>query len=212
MRAKAEASLQKAREDLHQMAHSDMLTGLPNRPAFYNQLPLSLAQAEEAEHRLAVLFIDLDDFKPINDTYGHEVGDQLLQQAAQRLRQQLRSSDFIARFGGDEFVAILPGLTEQHEVGRIADKLINALSSPFSIAEHQCSIGVSVGIGLYPDCASNADGLVQLADHAMYTAKLSGKNGYAVCPVLQGQDVTPYQGKCTCNRSCLQGMQCGTHF
>lgn len=210
MRAKAEASLQQAHVELQQMAHSDMLTALPNRTAFYKQLPLSIARAQEAGHRLAVLFIDLDDFKPVNDTYGHEVGDTLLRQAARRLRQHLRSSDFIARFGGDEFVAILPGLSEQHEVGRIADKLINALASPFTIGEHQCSIGVSIGIGLYPDCASSAESLVQLADHAMYTTKLSGKNGYAACPVVQGEDVTPYQGKYACNRSCLEGVQCDT--
>jgi len=205
LRAKAEASLKQAREELLHLAHNDMLTGLPNRTAFYNQLPLLLDQAKQQGQRLAVLFIDLDNFKPINDTYGHEAGDQLLQQAARRLQQQLRGSDFIARFGGDEFVAILPGIREQHEIGAIAEKLIAALSLPFGIDGHQCCIGVSIGIGLYPDCAANVDALVQLADHAMYTAKLGGKNGYAACPLLQTEDVTPYQGKYTCNRTCLDG-------
>ncbi len=210
LRARADASLEQAREDLHHLAHTDMLTALPNRAAFYEHLPLSLAQARREESRLAVLFIDLDNFKPINDTYGHEAGDELLQYAARRLQQHLRSSDFIARFGGDEFVAILPSVTSQQEIGIVAEKLIEALASPFSVHGHQCRIGVSIGVGLFPDCASTVDGLVQLADHAMYTAKLNGKNGYAVCPIHEGDDASPYKGKCTCNRTCLAGAQCDT--
>lgn len=206
MRAKAEASLQQAREELHHLAHTDMLTGLPNRTAFYNQLPMALSQAQRNDEMLAVLFIDLDNFKPVNDTYGHEAGDDLLQQAAMRLKQRLRSSDYISRFGGDEFVAILPGLQSKEEVDTVAADLVSALARPFAIKEHNCSIGVSIGIGLYPNCAASVDDLVQLADHAMYTAKLSGKNSYAMCPLLETSGVTPYQGKCTCSRSCLDGL------
>ncbi|MFO7593013.1 MAG: GGDEF domain-containing protein [Pseudomonadota bacterium] len=208
LRAKAEASLQQAREELHEMAHTDMLTGLNNRAAFYAQLPLSLTQANDDNQRLAVFFIDLDNFKPINDTYGHEVGDKLLQEAARRLKQQLRGSDFIARYGGDEFVAILPAIKGQREAGAVADKLIDTLGSPFLIDGHQCRIGVSIGIGFYPDCASGIDELVQLADHGMYTAKSSGKNAYVVCPVHEGEDDTPYKGKLTCNRCCPEGAAC----
>lgn len=208
MRSKAEASLRQAREELHHLAHTDMLTGLPNRTAFYTQLPLALNQAKRNDDLLAVLFIDLDNFKPINDTYGHETGDLLLQQATYRLQQRLRSSDYIARFGGDEFVAILPGIHEKNEISIIAEKLISALATPFIIDGHICNIGVSIGVGLFPDCASSVDDLVQLADHAMYTAKLGGKNGYAMCPVLQGNDATPYQGKCTCTRNCLDELAC----
>jgi diguanylate cyclase (GGDEF)-like protein len=208
LRAKAEASLQQAREELHHLAHTDMLTGLPNRTAFYQHLPKALLQTQRLDCRLAVLFIDLDNFKPINDTYGHESGDELLQQAANRLRQHLRSDDFIARFGGDEFVAILPSVTEQQEISVVANKLIGALAAPFAIQGHQCRIGVSIGVGLYPDCASTVDNLVQLADHAMYTAKLSGKNAYAVCPIREGNDASPYKGKCLCNKTCLTGAQC----
>ena len=208
MRSKADASLRQAREELHHLAHTDMLTGLPNRTAFYTQLPLALSQAKRNDDLLAVLFIDLDNFKPINDTYGHEAGDLLLQQATYRLQQRLRSSDYIARFGGDEFVAILPGIHEKNEISIIAEKLISALAAPFIIDGHICNIGVSIGVGLFPECASSVDDLVQLADHAMYTAKLGGKNGYAMCPVLQGNDATPYQGKCTCTRNCLDELAC----
>jgi len=208
LRAKAEASLQQAREELHHLAHTDALSGLPNRTAFYDQLPALLNQADRHHHRLAVLFIDLDNFKPINDTYGHEAGDELLQRVAEKLRQRLRGNDFIARFGGDEFVAILPAITAQHEIGLVADKIIKALSEPFHIQGHQCHIGVSIGVGLYPDCASSVDTLVQLADHAMYTAKLSGKNTYAVCPIQDEHENSPYKGKSFCNKTCLSGLHC----
>lgn len=206
MRAKAEASLQQAREELHHLAHTDMLTGLPNRTAFYDQLPHELNQAQRNDELLAVLFIDLDNFKPINDTYGHEAGDELLQQSATRLKRRLRSSDYIARFGGDEFVAILPGIHEKKEINAIAEKLIAALAIPFEINGHTCRIGVSIGVGLYPNCAGSVDELVQLADHTMYAAKLGGKNNYAMCPLLQRADITPYKGKYTCSKSCLHEL------
>jgi len=204
LRAKAEASLRQTREKLHQLAHTDMLTGLPNRTDFYDRLPHALQQARQSNERLAVLFIDLDDFKPINDTYGHETGDKLLQQAAARLQGELRHSDFIARFGGDEFTAILPGIGPQQEVAAIADKLIASLSSPFTINGHRCRIGVSIGIGLFPDCADDVDTLVQLADHAMYTAKLGGKNSACLCPLKTADDVSAYKGGSVCSRRCLQ--------
>lgn len=203
MRARVEESLQQARAQLHHLAHHDPLTALPNRTAFYDRLQLTLAQIGQQGRHLAVLFIDLDNFKPINDIYGHETGDQLLIQAATRLRGQIRASDFIGRFGGDEFVMILTDISGHHDARIVADKLVHALSAPFNINGHQCRIGVSIGIGLYPDCASTADSLVHLADHAMYTIKARGKNGYALCPFNQeGDDTSPYKGQSTCNRSC----------
>lgn len=208
LRAKAEASLRQTREKLHQLAHTDMLTGLPNRTDFYNRLPLALQQARQSGEHLAVLFIDLDDFKPINDTYGHETGDKLLQQAAARLQDELRHSDFIARFGGDEFTAILPGVGNQQEVAAIANKLIAALSSPFTINGHHCRIGVSIGIGLFPDCADDVDTLVQLADHAMYMAKLDGKNSSCLCPAMAAEKGTAYKGNSVCSRRCPQQSTC----
>lgn len=202
MRSRAEASLQEARTELQYLAHTDVLTGLPNRTAFYDHLPRALAAAELEGERLAVMFIDLDNFKPINDTYGHEVGDQLLIEAAERLRNQLRCSDYIARIGGDEFVAVLPALDDKEEAGGIAEKLIDTLALPFSIQGHDCSIGVSIGIGFYPVCASNTDDLVHLADQAMYRVKRSGKNGYAICPLVEGEAESDYKGECRCNMSC----------
>lgn len=203
IRTRNEASLQLAREQLHRLAHNDPLTGLPNRTAFYELLPQALNQADKVGNRLAVLFIDLDNFKPINDTYGHETGDLLLAETAQRLRETLRGNDFLARIGGDEFTAILPGITDKKETGVVADKLIHALENPFTILGHECRIGVSIGIGLYPDCASTVDGLVQLADHAMYAAKVGGKNSYALCPISQTDEISPYKGQQTCNKTCL---------
>ncbi len=203
MRSRAEASLQEARTELQYLAHTDALTGLPNRTAFYEHLPRALDAAEAEGERLAVMFIDLDNFKPINDTYGHEVGDLLLIQASQRLRAQLRTSDYIARIGGDEFVAVLPALGNREEAGCIADKLISTLATPFSIQGHECVIGVSIGIGFYPICASSADDLVHLADQAMYRVKHSGKNGYAICPIVEGEAELGYKGSCRCNMSCM---------
>ncbi len=207
MRAKAEASLHQAREELHYLAHNDALTGLPNRMAFYACLPQMLEQANREDSRLAVLFIDLDDFKPINDTFGHEAGDELLRQAGERLRTHLRGNDFVARFGGDEFVAVVPGIGGNHDVGVVADKIIDALSVPFTIQGYCCKIGVSIGIGIYPDCADSLDGLVQLADHAMYAAKQGGKNSYSLCPVDRGESSGSYKGQIICNRTCFAGRQ-----
>lgn len=206
MRAKAEDALRRAREELHHQAHTDMLTGLPNRAAFYSQLPIAISQSQRNKDILAVLFIDLDNFKPVNDTYGHEAGDELLQQAAMRLKLRLRGSDYLARFGGDEFVAILPGIQQKEEIGIIAEKLIATLDAPFTIGGHDCTIGASIGIGVFPYCAASVDDLVQLADHAMYSAKLGGKNSYSMCPVLQDDGTSPYQGKCSCKRSCLDEL------
>ncbi len=116
-----------AREQLHRLAHNDPLTGLPNRTAFYELLPQALNQADKMGNHLAVLFIDLDNFKPINDAYGHETGDLLLAETAQRLHETLLESDFLSRIGGDEFTAILPGITDKNEAGVVADKLIRTL-------------------------------------------------------------------------------------
>ncbi len=203
MRTRAEAALQEARAELQYLAHTDALTGLPNRAAFYEHLPRALEVAEDEGEKVAVMFIDLDNFKPVNDTYGHEVGDKLLVEAAERLRHALRSSDYIARVGGDEFVAVLPSLGVQEEATAIADKLIGKLAAPFSIQGHQCVIGVSIGIGFYPVCASNTDDLVHLADQAMYQVKRSGKNGYAICPIVEGEAELDYKGGLRCNMSCM---------
>ena len=203
MRAKGEAALHKARKQLHLLAHSDPLTGLPNRIAFYDRLTQALIQADQSGGRLAVLFIDLDNFKPINDTFGHETGDRVLSETAVRLREKLRGSDFLARFGGDEFVAILCNIADNNEADRVADKLVHQLDAPFTINGQHCRIGASIGIGLYPDCASTVDNLVQLADHAMYTAKLGGKNGYSHCPVNQADRHSQYKGQYSCNGTCL---------
>jgi len=155
----------------------DELTGLPNRLLFNDRLGLALARAARAEETLCLLFVDLDNFKVINDTLGHEIGDRLLIQAAQRLRECLRAEDTLARLGGDEFVLLLEA-SQKQDATLAAERLIAALSSPFIIGERECYVSASVGISVFPDDSRDAGGLMRNADSAMYRAKEQGKNTY----------------------------------
>ena len=155
----------------------DELTGLPNRVLFNDRLGLALARAERAGEPLCLLFVDLDNFKVINDTLGHEVGDRLLTQAAQRLRLCLRAEDTLARLGGDEFVLLLEA-SQKQDAALAAERMIAALSSPFVIDERECYVSASVGISVFPDDSRDAGGLMRNADTAMYRAKEQGKNTY----------------------------------
>ncbi|MCB1916509.1 MAG: EAL domain-containing protein [Rhodocyclaceae bacterium] len=159
-------------------AYHDQLTRLPNRLLFHDRLELALAQAQRRGSVLAVLFIDLDRFKLVNDTYGHGDGDHLLRGVASRLRQSLRRGDTLARVGGDEFVALLPDLTSPDDAERIAIKILQTLHEPFQLKHGEFRVTVSVGIALYPKDGEMADLLIQHADIAMYQVKRSGKNGY----------------------------------
>ena len=160
---------------LDHLAHHDPLTGLPNRLLFAEQLKKSIAVAGRRERQFALLFIDLDRFKEVNDTLGHGVGDVLLMEAAHRMKQHLRAGDSMARLGGDEFVCILDEIRDPHEAGIVADKLIELLSKPFHIVEHELFIAASVGICLYPGDGADVDTLVRNADTAMYQAKAHGR-------------------------------------
>ncbi|MCK9285521.1 MAG: diguanylate cyclase [Rhodocyclaceae bacterium] len=170
---------------LARIAHHDPLTALPNRSAFLDRLSQSIALAQRQGKRLALLFLDLDGFKPVNDDHGHETGDQLLRLVAQRLQELVRKSDMVARFGGDEFVILLTDIGDPDAAGIIAQKCVAALSQPMQIGKLKFQVGASIGIALFPDHADNADSLLAHADAAMYDAKHAGRNGYRFAPPPQ---------------------------
>jgi diguanylate cyclase (GGDEF)-like protein len=161
---------------MHYLAHHDALTSLPNRMAFQHNLAQSVALADRQLSSLALLFIDLDGFKKVNDSLGHVVGDQLLVQVAARLRGCVRASDMVGRLGGDEFVLLLTDNPNAEQAGHIADKIIGAISKPYDISNAHPVLGASIGIALYPAHAKAADQLLILADTAMYVAKRAGGN------------------------------------
>jgi diguanylate cyclase (GGDEF)-like protein/PAS domain S-box-containing protein len=167
-----------SQEQLHRLAHHDILTGLPNRLLFNDRLGQAIKHAQRGEYQVAVLFMDLDDFKKINDTLGHQAGDELLRQAAQRLESQLRKGDTVARLGGDEFVILLNRLKRSEYAAVVASKIERQLRLPFVIAGQQHFIGVSIGIAMYPMDGDRADLLMRNADISMYRAKELGKGGY----------------------------------
>jgi diguanylate cyclase (GGDEF)-like protein len=163
---------------IRHMAHHDALTGLPNRTLFHDRLTHAMAQADRYHQKLAVLFLDLDRFKAINDTLGHNVGDQLLKIAAERLRSCVRDCDTVARFGGDEFTVIVDDIMEVQDAAVVAQKILDTLSQPYNLHGHEVFISVSVGITLYPTDDESADNLLRNADSAMYRAKEYGRNNY----------------------------------
>ena len=163
---------------IRHMAHHDALTGLPNRTLFRDRLTHAMAQADRYHQKLAVLFLDLDRFKAINDTLGHNVGDQLLTIAAERLRSCVRDCDTVARLGGDEFTVIVDDIMEVQDAAVVAQKILDTLSQPFNLHDHEVFISVSIGITLYPSDDESADNLLRNADSAMYRAKEYGRNNY----------------------------------
>jgi diguanylate cyclase (GGDEF)-like protein/PAS domain S-box-containing protein len=174
---RAKALEQKNAELSHQADH-DALTSLPNRKMFYECLHQSLERASSNQQLVALLFLDLDGFKSINDTFGHNVGDLLLKTVASRLKKCLRGSDTISRLGGDEFTVILPAIPGREEAAKVAEKICDAMMEPFILEEHTVSVTTSIGISLYPIDGQDPDILVKNSDTAMYRAKECGKNQY----------------------------------
>jgi len=154
----------------------DELTGLPNRRVLADQLSKSMARARREKSMLGLLYIDLDGFKLVNDSFGHAAGDLLLVEVGQRLTSRVRQSDTLARIGGDEFTVILHSIRSRDDAQRAAECLLDSLTSPFYVEGHEITIGASIGISLFPDPSSDNDNLLQQADNAMYAAKRDGKN------------------------------------
>lgn len=171
-------SKKQAEDKIWQLAHFDLLTGLPNRALFYDRLRQSIAAAKRQHKKLALLFLDLDDFKKINDTFGHDTGDTLLAKVAERLRQSIRDEDTVARAGGDEFLFILNQISNAENAAIVAQKIITALAEPFVINNNTCEIGGSIGISILPDDSDELETLIRQSDDAMYQAKACGKNHF----------------------------------
>ena len=172
--------LLQAEKRLSYLAHHDSLTGLPNRLLFQDRLAQTLAQARRSGVQFTLIFIDLDKFKPINDTLGHAIGDRVLQEAANRLAGSVRECDTLARLGGDEFVILAPGLVGDTNIGGLCNKLIDALRQPIQIQGNEVLIGGSFGCAVYPTHGDDEVELLKCADAAMYLAKAAGGNTYAI--------------------------------
>jgi diguanylate cyclase (GGDEF)-like protein/PAS domain S-box-containing protein len=174
----AAAQLQYDAQRLQFLAHHDTLTGLPNRGMFADRAREAVAHARRHGKTAAFLFLDMDNFKQVNDRLGHEVGDELLKVIAARLRSSVRGDDFIARIGGDEFCVLLQEIAEPREAAAVAQKLIYELGKPYRVGTHQLASGASIGIACVPKDGDDVNRLLRLADHAMYRAKELGRNGY----------------------------------
>ena len=173
-----DATLRARQQAFERLATVDALTGLPNRHAFIERLPALLAQAQRHERRLALLYLDLDGFKAVNDSLGHDQGDALLRTVGRRLRAAVRSGDLVARLGGDEFTVVINDLHDASEAAAVAVKLVDAVRLPVALGSHSVRVSTSVGIALYPDDASSPVDLMRRADTAMYGAKHQGRDGY----------------------------------
>jgi len=172
--------LQTANDKLKEIAHYDILTGLANRSLLTEQLRLVITTAKRDQKKAAILFIDLDGFKPVNDTYGHHTGDLVLKEVANRLQNLTRESDLASRLGGDEFIIVLSTIQEDAHAVMFAQKLIATLNEPFQVKGNVIKLSASVGISYYPGDADTADDLLSYADIAMYDAKHYGKNQYKI--------------------------------
>jgi diguanylate cyclase (GGDEF)-like protein len=172
-------------EGARNAALHDNLTGLPNRTLFNDRLEHGIAQAKRHRWMLAVMFVDLDEFKSINDSYGHQAGDAVLRTIADRLMHHAREEDTVSRYGGDEFLFLLTQIHEQKDIAMIAAKILDAIRAPFNVSARDdiinSCLGASIGISIFPKDGVTADALIKRADEAMYAAKES-KSGYAFAP------------------------------
>ena len=180
VRKKIEAQLLDNQQRLDHLAHHDQLTGLPNRHYLTSFLPEAIAESRAAAQQLAILFIDLDHFKNINDSRGHEVGDRLLQEVARRIAAECRNADTVIRMGGDEFVVVLRGITEADQVLQTARRINRALDLPMKIDGHKLVTTASIGVSLYPRDGGDMGELLKHSDSAMYLAKETGRNKFQI--------------------------------
>ncbi|MBA3023607.1 MAG: diguanylate cyclase [Gammaproteobacteria bacterium] len=165
-------------ERIQQLAHFDALTNLPNRTLLNQHIEQSLLTAKRNRNKMALLFLDLDGFKGVNDTLGHHAGDMLLREVSIRLKRCVRETDMVSRLGGDEFVVVMSAINKSEDAAQVAQKIIASICEPFEIEGHTVNIGTSIGISIYPDDADESDSLKKFADAAMYEVKQAGKNHY----------------------------------
>ncbi|AWI75737.1 GGDEF domain-containing protein [Parazoarcus communis] len=193
-------------------ANYDALTGLPNRRLFHDRLREEVKRSQRGGGRFAQLFIDLDRFKEVNDTLGHDLGDKLLVEAAARISKSVRTSDTVSRLGGDEFVVIAPGIADKNAAGAIAQHIIEQMQMPFDLDGKLAYVSASIGIAFYPDDSTEMDTLLGYADQAMYAAKAQGRNGF--CYFAQPMQVSAMQRLQTGNdlRSAVKAEQLVVHY
>jgi len=177
-RLRIEKELRDSQSHLYRLAHHDTLTGLPNRLLFRDRLTQAISKAERNRTGVAVLFLDLDHFKQINDTLGHDVGDELLIEVATRLQRQCRQSDTVARLGGDEFVFVLEAVANRKDSAVVAEKIMTAVTAPICVKGHELHVTTSIGIALFPDDSTDLDGVIKCADIALYAAKEIGRSNF----------------------------------
>ncbi len=206
------AAVALAEQNLHVLAHVDPVTCLPNRNAFNDQLAHALKRADRQETSVSMLLLDLDNFKVVNDTLGHDIGDMLLRQVAQRLGQTLRSTDIICRIGGDEFVVIVEPAEDEEEPDQVARKILRALADPFMVETHQLFVSASIGVSVYPKDAPDAAAVVRCADIAMYHAKNKGKNAYEVFHAEMAQRASKRLALEANLRKALQNNELSLHY
>ncbi|PLR79037.1 hypothetical protein CU633_02290 [Bacillus sp. V3-13] len=171
-------ALEQSQQEIMALAYHDSLTMLPNRTLFYDKLNGELQEAQEQQKHVGILFIDLDNFKTVNDTYGHEIGDLLLQKVAGLLKESIRKQDTVSRLGGDEFTVLLPGVSNHAEMEEVARRIQERLSDPILIGGKQLYVTASIGASLYPDDGEDSETLIRNADRAMFQVKRIGKNNY----------------------------------
>lgn len=179
-RIEAEQLRRESEQQMTYMALHDALTGLPNRTLLSDRLNVGVAQAGRNSHKLAVMMLDLDCFKEVNDSLGHSVGDKLLKDVGQRLVAVLRRSDTVSRMGGDEFMILLPQINSTEYAARVAQKILNSFKEPFVVEGHELRMTTSIGVALYPEAGEDAESLLEHADTAMYRAKERGRDRYCV--------------------------------
>jgi diguanylate cyclase (GGDEF)-like protein/PAS domain S-box-containing protein len=199
------------RQLLHQATH-DALTGLPNRALLKDRLQQGIAQSRRDGRNVALIFIDLDHFKSINDTLGHDTGDELLKLLAQRMQSSLRAGDTVARLGGDEFVVLIQDGIARHQLDLVAEKIFRMIAAPCDIAGHQIYPGVSMGIAVYPQDGADADTLMRSADTAMYVAKDRGRNNYRFYSAEMNNDLREWLQLSNDLRRALENREFELHY